>query len=257
MKYAAVARIAVSQGRREKGEVYGRMAFFAVVLGVFSSLWRAAEETGLLLVGDRRTLVWYLAGTEWILLSAPLVHLQVQEAVRRGDVACALARPVSYAGAVFAEGIGLLAARAPPLACAAFLSAFAFTGWIPPAPALAAVAIFGSIASALLTAFHVGIGLLAFWIEDVSPVFWVWQKLLFVLGGLMLPIGMYPEFIRQAAALTPFPVVLAGPASFLLEDPALPPHLLASRLAIWCAVTAAVVSGLYVRATARMTVNGG
>jgi hypothetical protein len=30
--------------------------------------------------------MWYLAMTEWILLSAPAIHVDIQEAVRRGDV---------------------------------------------------------------------------------------------------------------------------------------------------------------------------
>jgi len=35
--YAAFSRIAVAHARRERGELYGRVAFFAVILGVFSS----------------------------------------------------------------------------------------------------------------------------------------------------------------------------------------------------------------------------
>ena len=45
--------------------------------------------------------------------------------------------------------------------------------------------------------------LLAFWLQDVAPVYWVWQKLMFVLGGLMLPLELYPAFIQRAAAFTP------------------------------------------------------
>jgi ABC-2 type transport system permease protein len=138
-----------------------------------------------------------------------------------------------------------------------FLAALAFTGWMPPLAAFAAIAGFGLAASALLTALYLGIGLLAFWITDVSPVFWVWQKLLFVLGGLMLPIGLYPEWMQRVAALTPFPVILAGPASFVLEGGAVAPHLLAGRLAAWCGLTIAMLWWLYARAAAKLSINGG
>ena len=134
-KYAAFARIAARQARRDRGELYGRVVFFAVMLGVFASLWRATREAGVVIAGDPRTLVWYLAGTEWVLLSAPMVHVDIQEAVRRGDVACLLGRPVSYVGAAFAEGLGQLSTRAPVLAATAFLCAFAFTGMDPAAAA--------------------------------------------------------------------------------------------------------------------------
>jgi hypothetical protein len=148
-KYAAFTRIAAMQARRERGELYGRVVFFAVILGVFSSLWQATREAGVVLTGDPRTLVWYLASTEWILLSVPMVHVDIQEAVRRGDVVYLLGRPVSYVGAAFAEALGQLLMRAPMLAATAFVCAFAFTGWVPPLRAVGAVAGFGLVASAL------------------------------------------------------------------------------------------------------------
>jgi ABC-2 type transport system permease protein len=256
-KYLAFARIAARHGRYDRTEVYGRMAFFVVILGVFSSLWRVTREAGLAIAADPKSLVWYLASTEWILLSAPLVHVDVQEALRRGDVACELGRPVSYVGATFAQGLGSVASRAPLLAATAFLCAFAFTGWVPPWRALAAVVLFGSIATALLTALHLGIGLVAFWIGDVTPVFWVWQKLLFIFGGLMLPIRLYPPLLQHIAAVTPFADILAGPASFVLDGEAVAPDVLVTGLTIWCGVTAVVVQWMFARARTTMAVNGG
>jgi viologen exporter family transport system permease protein len=256
-KYGAFARVAAAQARRDRGELFGRAAFFVVILGVFSSLWRAVAETGMPTASEPKALVWYLAATEWILLSAPLMHIEIQEAIRRGDVIYQLGRPVSYAGAMFAEGVGVLAARAPLLGVTAFMCAVVFTGWIPPVNVLVRVVAFGLIGAALITALHVWIGLLAFWLDDVSPVYWVWQKLMFVLGGLMLPIDVYPRFIQTAAAFTPFPSVLGGPASFVLHGGMGNARGLASRLAIWGCATALAVWWTFRRATSGLTVNGG
>src|SRR5262249_21395861 len=151
-------------------------------LGVFASLWRAIADAGMPLAGDPKHLVWYLATTEWILLSAPPIHLTLQESIRRGDVVCRLGRPVSYVGSTFAEALGLLAVRAPLLAATAWICAFTFPRWIPPLASLAWTVPFGVAGAALITAICMGIGLLAFWLEDVSPVYWVVQKLLFVFG---------------------------------------------------------------------------
>ena len=71
LKYAAFVRVAAAHARRSRGELYGRAAFFAVILGVFSSLWRAVAEAGMPVAADPKALVWYLAATEWIVLSAP------------------------------------------------------------------------------------------------------------------------------------------------------------------------------------------
>jgi ABC-2 type transport system permease protein len=256
-KYAAFSRIAAAQARRDRSELYGRMAFFAVILGVFSSLWRAVAETGMPVAADPKSLVWYLAATEWILLSAPPIHIAIQEAIRRGDVVYRLGHPASYAVAEFATGLGLMAVRAPFLGLTAFLCAFAFTGWMPPLTALLIVVPFGFAASALITALYLGIGLLAFWLQEVAPVYWIWQKLMFVLGGLMMPLELYPAFMRRAAVFTPFPSVLAAPASFVLGTNLVTPAALAVHLAIWSGLTAFGVYWIFRRAVSTVTINGG
>jgi ABC-2 type transport system permease protein len=256
-KYAAYARISMIRARRERGELYGRVVFFAVILGVFSSLWRAVGEAGMPVAADPKALVWYLAATEWILLSAPPVHFEIQEAIRRGDVVYRLGRPASYVCAEFAAGLGLVAARAPLLGLSAIVCAFTFTGWTPSLGALVIVVPFGLVACVLITALHLLIGLLAFWLQDISPVYWVWQKLMFVLGGLMLPVALYPEFIQRAAAFTPFPTLLAGPASFLLQNGLVTPGALARDLVVWCGATTLAVYWIFRRATSALTVNGG
>lgn len=256
-KYAAFARIAANEARRERTELYGRIVFFAVILGVFSSLWRAVAEAGMPVRADPKSLVWYLAATEWILLSAPTIHVDIEAAIRRGDVVYRIGQPVSYVIAEYARALGLLAMRAPILGLTAFLCAFAFTGWTPPLTALLVVAPFGLAASALVTAWYLGIGLLAFWLQDVAPVYWVWQKLMFVLGGLMLPLELYPGFIQRAAALTPFPALLAAPASFMLASPRVTPEALAGALVLWSVATAFALSWTFRRAISTVTINGG
>jgi ABC-2 type transport system permease protein len=250
-------RVAAAHARRERGELFGRVAFFAVILGVFASLWRAVAEAGMPIAADQKALVWYLAITEWIVLSAPPIHIEIQEAIRRGDIVYQLGRPVSYVGAAFAEGLGLLLVRAPLLGATAGVCAFVFTGWTPPPGVIVYVVPFGLAAAALLTALHLWIGLLAFWLEDVSPVYWVWQKLLFVFGGLMMPIELYPELIRRLAPFTPFPSVLAGPASFVLQRSSAEAGIQARSLLMWACVTAVAVCWVFRRATSALTVNGG
>ena len=256
-KYVAYARIAMARGRRERAELYGRVLFFAVILGVFSSLWRAVAEAGVPIAANPKALVWYLAATEWIVLSVPQIHFDIQESIRRGDVVYLLGRPSSYLLAELAGGLGIVALRMPFLAVTAFCCALAFTGWVPPLGSLAIVVPFGIVAAALLTALHLGIGVLAFWLQDVYPVFWVWQKLMFVFGGLMLPIQLYPGFVQRAAALTPFPATLFGPASFVLATGAVTPAALAAQLLVWCVVTTLVLHWMFSRAVSTLTINGG
>src|SRR6185436_6477540 len=112
--------------------------------------------------------------------------------VRRGDVAYQIARPVSYVGAHMARGVGTLALRAPVLLMAAFAGGLLFAGRPPQSAVLARVIVLGAVAAVIVTTYHVAFGLLAFWLGDIAPVYWIWQKLSFVLGGLLLPLTYYP-----------------------------------------------------------------
>ena len=57
------------------------------------------------------------------------------------------------------------------------------------------------------------IGLSAAWLSDPMPVQWIFSKSLFLFGGLMVPISLYPEWFQTVASLLPFKPMLYGVAS--------------------------------------------
>lgn len=255
-KYAAFARVGFASARAEPAELAGRVAFFFVILGVFSALWRAVGQDGGGAVG-RSTMVWYLAITEWVLLSAPMLHFEIEAEVRRGDVAYQIARPVSYVGAHVARGIGTLALRAPVLLITAYAGGLLFAGQPPHPAVLARVVALGAVATVIMTTYHVAFGLLAFWLGDIAPVYWIWQKLSFVLGGLLLPLTYYPAVVNRVAVFTPFPALLMGPASFMLDRPFFQMPALVGLLALWLVVGSAAATIVFERAARTLQLNGG
>ncbi|MBN1411612.1 MAG: hypothetical protein JW969_12260, partial [Spirochaetales bacterium] len=46
--------------------------------------------------------------------------------------------------------------------------------------------------------------LLAFWMEEVTPFYWILQKLIFILGGMFFPIHFLPHWLQQTARYLPF-----------------------------------------------------
>jgi ABC-2 type transport system permease protein len=190
-------------------------------------------------------------------LSAPMVQFQMEEDIRRGDVAYQIARPASWLGSRLAHGLGALAVRAPVLLAFACAVAWLYAG--PPGrPAGLMVAIaFGLVAAVVMTLFHVAIGVVAFWLGDVAPAYWIWQKLLFVLGGLLLPLQFYPELFVRVARLTPFPAFLAGPASLATHEPLMHAGTLALTLAFWALAGWAIARAALGRAVRQLHVSGG
>lgn len=257
-KYLAFLRVAARDAHAQRGELWGRALMFAVLLYVLGQLWQGVGEAGSPGGYSAARVVWYLAVTEWIVLSVPLVHIQLEEEVRRGDVVYALLRPGSYLGALYAQALGRLLLRLPFMAVVGLVLASALgQGAFPGASALGVAALVGVLSQLVLTALFVLIGVTAFWLGDVLPIYWVTQKLLFVLGGLMLPLELYPELLQRAAAFTPFPSMLSGPATIVLRGSTERAPLLALQLVLWLTLIVTITQFALGRAARRLALNGG
>lgn len=257
-KYASVAGTAVRQGLTERGALMGRLAFYAVILLIFSKLWAVVAERGALSEASPRELLWYLAVTEWVMLSMPLIHLQIESDVRRGDIAYLLPRPISYIGSRLAESGGDFLLRAGVLALAGCGLASFLVGGLPEDPWGLLLALpLGLVAGYVGLCFHAAVGLCAIWLQDCSPVYWIWQKCAFILGGLMLPLEVYPAWLREIALWTPFSALMHGPGRMVFGWQ---PDLAAwvgLKLLFWAFAATAFLAWVHRRAMRALEVNGG
>ncbi len=53
--------------------------------------------------------------------------------------------------------------------------------------------------------------------QEIDPFNWIWEKLLFILGGLILPLAIYPRWIQKIAYYTPFPAILGQRSSLAID----------------------------------------
>jgi ABC-2 type transport system permease protein len=191
-------------------------------------------------------------------ISVPWTHLEIEKDVRTGDIAYLLPRPLSYLGTRLAEGLGSLLVRLLALGVTGFAAAWLLAGRLPADPRGLLLAVpLGVVAGAVCTAFHAAIGVTSFWIQDASPLYWIWQKLCFVLGGLVLPLSIYPGWLRTVADWSPFSAMLNGPGRLAMDyDPALAGGTLL-RLVAWGLVAALLLRWLYARGLSILDVNGG
>jgi ABC-2 type transport system permease protein len=88
-------------------------------------------------------------------------------------------------------------------------------------------------------------------------VYWVWQKCGFVLGGLLVPLELYPAWLRDVALASPFAAMLHGPAHLSLGGDAIDALVVAGKLVVWLGVASAVLVFTYHRAVRRLTMGGG
>jgi len=159
----------------------------------------------------------------------------------------------------FAEGLGTLLVRMAALSVVGFGLSLCLSGALPGGGLLSLIcgALTAVVAAALSLLFYAIIGLSAFFIEDTAPVFWVWQKLGFVFGGLMFPLDVYPSSLQTLASFTPFPSLLYAPGRIAIgAEPAFLWHA-TLVLAAWAVFATAFAQLAFQRARKALELNGG
>lgn len=257
-KYIAIASVAARQRLLERSAIVGRIAFYCLMLFVFSQLWTAVLSHESIEGIGPENFVWYIAITEWIILSLPMVHTDVEDDLHSGTLVYHLTRPTPYPLAKLAEAFGDTLVRLGILGIVGFALAFAVTGVVVIGPAQLVILIpIGIAAATLKLIFQFTIGLSSFWIHDCRPLHWVFQKAGFVLGGLLVPLEFYPEWLREIALASPFAAMLHGPGRLALGADASTAWPILAKLFVWGCVAVALLFVVYRRARLRVTVGGG
>jgi ABC-2 type transport system permease protein len=255
--YLAFAVIALRQRLSERATLASRAAFLGLLVLIYDRLWRAvlpAHGGG----PGATEYVWYLAVTEWITLSQPWLHLDIERDVRSGEVVCQLTRPLPYVSGKLAEALGSLAINLIVLGVAAASFAYLLAGGLPrDARGLWLAIPLGVLASVLAVVFRALIGLSAFWIVDAGPLNWVWQKAVFLFGGLFVPLELYPKWLRALALSTPFATMLYEPGRTAFGFEPARAAWVATKLLGWTAGALVLLAYTYRRALHALDVHGG
>jgi len=221
---AVLAFIALGWQRAlaEPAAMIGRLLLYGLILAIFWQLWKATPLQELAGVGPTASdLLWYVAITEWIVFAAGNPFRGVENEIASGDVERLLIRPVPYGIATLAEWAGATAFHLLAIGACGIAIATALTGEIPLTIAAApALIVSGIMASAMVLLFQLQLGYATAWLGTSAPLFWIWQKLMFVLGGLLIPLSLYPASLRAFAEAGPFAAMLFVPASLVLHYPA-------------------------------------
>ncbi len=259
-KYLEIARVAAANRLVYLGDALSRPLFFAMILFVFVQLWRQVFSPDRPVVAGFTVVdtLWYLVMTEAIMLSAPRLEGRVDAEVKGGGLATLMGRPCNYVGYHIAQGLGETA----PLLVLNLLAGSLVAWWlIGPLPLVLTAAPIVALVVLLAFVLHLylsmGIALLAFWVEDAAPFFWIYSKLLFIVGGMMIPLDFFPDWLRSIAEVLPFRAILCGPARlFVHYDGGEAARLLLWQMG-WIALFAAVAHGIFRRGVQQVQIHGG
>jgi len=259
-KYLAIFQTTLVNSLAYPGELAGRSLMILPFMWIFFQLWKvtfAASGTETINGLSLHDTLWYLMMAETIELSRPRIARAVAESIKDGSIAYLLNKPYDFMLYQFSFGMGETIIRA-------FLTAL-FGGtamwWLagPPPDSrgwpITLIAVLG--AWVLNFCIQGLIGLAAFISEEVAPYEWIYQKLAFIFGGLLIPLDFYPEWLQSIAHSLPFASMLYGPARlFVSPDLNLFADIIWQQL-LWILVLGIALSIIYRRGLAFLTVNGG
>jgi ABC-2 type transport system permease protein len=215
---SAYAAGAVAGFRRlvaSPAELFARACFYGVIVGVLSSLWRAAADaSGGSIVGyDAAAITWYIVFSEAAVNGTKFRMIeQIGTEIGSGAFAVEMLRPVRAVTFRMASELGDGVVRLGAMLAAGTSFGMLVAG-PPPRLATYVVALVSAVlaVSCNLAAQH-AFAAMAFWQHEAKGAWFLYQKLVFVLGGMLLPLQIFPAWLEAAAWASPFWTMSYAPA---------------------------------------------
>ena len=227
----------------------------AIYAGQGAAAGQAAGAVGGLKLSEALTYVV----VAWVLRSlyTNALDREVTEEVRRGDIALALLKPVDYATAKLAGAAGETLFRAAFFTLpAAIIIALAYPIRAPESPLNALAALAGAVlAFAVYSQINLLVGLMTVFTEHSLGLQRAKNAAMDLLGGVLLPLSLYPDWARAVLQWLPFQAVAYTPTALYLGKLDILRGLGAQ--ALWVLALWLIVRLVWTRALDRLTVQGG
>jgi ABC-2 type transport system permease protein len=156
--------------------------------------------------------------TESIVTSGSTVIREVNADIQGGGIAYQLNKPYSYIGYYFSKSLSYkLISFAVTFVIGSILVYFLVGGISVNVLNLPFVAISVFLALALDFFMLLSIALLAFWFEDTTSLRWIYDKILFTVGGMLVPLEIFPSWLEKISSVLPFSFAVYQPAKLFVS----------------------------------------
>lgn len=200
---------------------FGFVGYF-IMLFILFNLWKYlySDPNELINGYNMNQMIWYVIVTEilWMTLGGRKFCRKISEDVRSGNITYNINKPYSYVGYSLSTHLGDMLVKGIIYTVLGILTGCLFVGSVPKLTIWSALviiltAINASVISSLLIIF---IGLIAFFIEDSGPFYWLYSKFILILGTIF-PIEYFPRVLQSILNFSPVYVVSYGPAKLFVD----------------------------------------
>lgn len=220
-KYLFICKISLSNNLVYVENFIARNFFLAFIIYIMLMLWENIYgQKGDIIAGlSLSQMIWYLIVTEMVTLSRSDVFNEVSTDVKNGNIAYMLNKPYNYILYCFSNSLGEIGVKLITNIAIGLVIGILYVG---PLTGFKLIHLPFVILSLLLGIginffVHISLSLTSFWVEENSAFYWIYSKLVFTLGGMLIPLEMFPEWIEKIARKLPFAYVTYSPARLAVD----------------------------------------
>lgn len=221
-KYLQISKITMSNSLVYFWNFLSKNLFFIFIMFIYLMLWKniyAQKATAAMGDLTLNGMIWYLIFTELVTLSRTDLHTQVNDDVKTGNIAYLLNKPYNYVLYCFSYFIGEIGTRLLSNSFIGLAIGLIYAGAIEDFSFINLPFIILSLLTGCAINFfiYLCLALTSFWVEENSAFFWIYSKLIFTLGGMLMPIDLFPEWLQSISRYMPFAYVTYVPARLAVD----------------------------------------
>lgn len=238
------------------------MLGYVILIFIFFNLWNYIYDDPSQLINgySKNQMIWYVILTEiiWGATKGRRFCKKICDDVKCGNIAYQMNKPYSYISYVLASHLGETTIKTVISVIVGIVLGIIFLGKFPSMPAIGIVIVLISsiLAVVINSLFTIFIGLFSFIIEDAMPLYWVYSKLILILGTIF-PVEFFPGALGQIIRVSPIYVTCYGPAKLFVDfsyEKAV--KILIAQL-IYIVIAGVMCYTLYGKGVKKLNVNGG
>lgn len=221
-KYGQISRITMANSLVYFWNFLSKNMFFVFIMFIYLMLWKNIyAQKGSSSIGglSLNAMIWYLIVTELVTLSRTDLHLQVNDDVKSGNIAYLLNKPYNYVIYCFSYFTGEIGIKLLTNGIIGLALGFIYAGSLENFSLINLPMIILSllVGCAINFFIYLSLALTSFWFEENSAFFWIYSKLIFTLGGMLIPIDLFPGWLQGISHYLPFAYVTYVPAKLAVD----------------------------------------
>ena len=218
-KYLEIGKINFLNNINYFSEFLFRALFILVILFILTNLWRTIYAGEAVVVGfTLAMMIWYLVMTESLVASSSSVVEEISSEIQTGEVAYKLNKPYSYILYHFVKSLSYKIIGFSLTFLIGAILVFFLVGGIEFNLVNIPMIILVVFLALVLDFFMIfPIALLGFWFEDTSSFKWIYDKIVFTIGGMLIPLEVFPKWLADISNVLPFSFVAYHPAKLFVN----------------------------------------